>query len=310
MPESKQNKGTTKTKQDTEKAVHDLTKREDLTQVLDQSLHALQEMEQRLQMLEQELGRIGNRQAPDVQQGLAGAGMQSEIGRQAAQGQIPPAQGISQSMTGSPQGAYPSAGVAPSYLQPPQVSPYAAHAQGAPATAAFAPHQQAGVSPWPANFPMYQGAGTGATGVLPAAGSGSPVSETMQLGQQGELARGAQSEAPSEMNPSIREPNMDVVDLAKEFCIHWELPGVKKEDVDIMVTDKNVILNAKGFPDVDDGVVVHTERPPTVYRRTVPFETEVDTGSAKASLKDGILTVNIPKRTPTAGPKHLDVAYG
>ncbi len=308
MPDTKQNKGTTKTKQDTEKTVHDLTKREDLTQVLDQSLHALQEMEQRLQMLEQELGRIGNRQTPNPQQSLTGAGIQSGLGGQQAQGAIPNAQGTS--AIGAPHAIYPPTGAHPASLQSSQVaSPYGAQGRPPTVNAAFAQIPQAGISPWPANFPMYQSASS-PSGVLPAAGAGGPVSETMQLGQQGEIARGGANESPSEINPSVREPNMDVVDLAKEFCIHWELPGVKKEDVDIMVTDKSVILNAKGSPDNKDGVVVHTERPPTVYRRTVPFETEVDTSSAKASLKDGILTVNIPKRTPSSGPKHLDVAYG
>lgn len=309
MPDSKTNKGSSKTKaQDTEKTVHDLTKREDLTQVLDQSLHALQEMEQRLQMLEQELGRIGNPQNPS--QSPMGTGFQGEPGNraQASAGQAPTAQSFASAPVGSIPGApSPFARI----MQP--TPAYGAQGHSVPPQAAFA-QPPSGISPWPANYPMYQaasGAAAQPTSILPASGAGSSVSEAMQVGQHGDLSNsGIRNEAPSEMNPSVREPNMDVVDSSKEFCIHWELPGVKKEDVDIMVTDKSVILNAKALPNTGDGIVVHTERPPTVYRRTVPFQTEVDTGSAKASLKDGILTVHIPKRTPTAGPKHLDVAYG
>ncbi len=328
MPEQK--KGTTqRSGSETEKTVHDLTKQEDLTQVLDRSLRALQEMEQRLQALEQELGSIGTQPRQTPAQRLQGASGASEqyIG-------APNPHGLQQSSMPNPFAMVGTQGIPGAWQQPlpafQTANPYALQAAGyqnqsntyIPQAAGF--HGQspgglfgAGHAPFAPNFrgipasqagsdPMSQG-----TGEVP---TGAPVSEAMQVGQSeltpGGSGGGTRSKDLADMPPQIRQANMDVVDCKDEFCIHWELPGVKKENLDIMVTDRSLILNAKAFPELDDGVVVHTERPPVIYRRTVPFRTEVDTGKAKANLKDGVLTVRVPKSTPSSGPKHLDVAYG
>lgn len=315
MPEQK--KGTTqKSGNETEKTVHDLTKQEDLTQVLDRSLRALQEMEQRLQALEQELGTIG----AQPKQG-AGTQLQSRVGASGQYIGAPNPHGLQAAQT-NPYATMGGSAIPPNWQQPnaqlplgfPTGSPYAAQPQAfgnhAPAMFGAAQHPFAaafqGIQASQGGDPMNQGATQAPTG--------SELSEAMQVGQNeltpGSSSGGTRSKDLADMPPQVKQANMDVVDCKDEFCIHWELPGVKKENLDIMVTDRSLILNAKAYPDLDDGVVVHTERPPVIYRRTVPFKTEVDTGKAKANLKDGVLTVRVPKSTPSSGPKHLDVAYG
>jgi HSP20 family protein len=340
-PMAEQKKGTTSG--NTEKTVHDLTKQEDLTRILDQSLRALQEMEQRLQMLEQELGSIGVRpgqghaarlqpqQASGGQQyigapnphryhqplvspfAVPGAGSPPEAAW--AQGSLaawgPNARGFPQQgdAFGPGTGAgfnplsLPSMPSMPGMHSVPQMNPF----QGPPSQSFGQPSmlRGSGVNPL-----LAMGAGPDAQTGIPG-GTGAPVSQAMQVGQPGMMSSGGtRTKDFSEMAPQVRQPSMDVVDCNSEFLIHWELPGVKKENLDIMVTDKSLILNAKAFPELDDGIVVHSERPPVVYRRTIPFETEVDMAKAKANLKDGVLTIHLPKRSPSNGPKRLDVAYG
>jgi HSP20 family molecular chaperone IbpA len=47
-----------------------------------------------------------------------------------------------------------------------------------------------------------------------------------------------------------------------------------------------------------------------VYRRIIPLPTEVVTTQSSATFKDGILTLTVPKKVPSEGPRKLDVAYG
>lgn len=349
---AEQRKGTQKASDSsTEKTVHDLTKQDDLTRVLDRSLRALQEMEQRLQALEQELGSIGLRpgQMPSRLQPHSGTGEQY-IGAPNPHGlhgmpmdplmnpflQRPPQQsgwmqglGAQRGVGTSPQGPHqsiPPMGGIPGISSAPGVP----GVPGVPPIAGMHPSQGIGFPLGTQGHPMsafgnplmnpfYAGAagaatgnqmsGANAPGIGP--GAGGEVSEAMQVGQSELLqGEGTSTSEFAKMTPQVRQAPMDVVDCSNEFLINWELPGVKKENLDIMVTDRSIILNAKAFPELDDGIVVHSERPPVVYRRTVPFQTDVDTTKAKANFKDGVLTVHVPKQTPSNGPKRLDVAYG
>lgn len=109
--------------------------------------------------------------------------------------------------------------------------------------------------------------------------------------------------------PTPRVPTVDIVDKGEEYIVQIELPGVKKEDLDLMVTERTVSLDAHARPDVDEGAVLLSERGPVVYRRLIPFPSEVATTQSKAAFKDGILTLTVPKKSPGDGPRKLDVAY-
>ena len=110
--------------------------------------------------------------------------------------------------------------------------------------------------------------------------------------------------------PQTRQPASDVVDDGNNFQIRLEMPGVKKEDMDIMVTDRAVLVTALARLDLEDGVVVVQERGPVVYRRTIQLPGEIKTSECQAKLKDGVLRLSIPKKNPTDSPRHLEIAYG
>ncbi|HEV8359192.1 MAG TPA: Hsp20/alpha crystallin family protein [Candidatus Thermoplasmatota archaeon] len=110
--------------------------------------------------------------------------------------------------------------------------------------------------------------------------------------------------------PLPRVPSVDLVDQGDEYLVQVELPGVKKDDLDILVSERTVTVTGQARPDVGDGALLLNERGPVVYRRTLPFPTEVHTTQSKAAFKDGILTLRVPKKVPTEGPRRVDVAYG
>lgn len=111
-------------------------------------------------------------------------------------------------------------------------------------------------------------------------------------------------------NQSIaqRVPACDIVDEGSEYVVQLELPGVKRENVDVSCFERALLVTAHAEPDIDVGALVLSERSSASFRRAITLPSEIQTGEAKAALRDGILTINLPKAKPTAGPKRIPVA--
>lgn len=108
-----------------------------------------------------------------------------------------------------------------------------------------------------------------------------------------------------------RMPAVDLADAGDAFVVQVELPGVKKDDLDILVSERQVQIRGEARPEVRERAqALLRERGPVTYQRAVPLPSEVQTTEGKAVFKDGVLTLTLPKKSPTDGPKRVDVAYG
>ena len=92
-------------------------------------------------------------------------------------------------------------------------------------------------------------------------------------------------------------PAVDVVEQDDKFEVYADLPGVKQEDVDVQV-EKDVLTirgERKG------------ERLAGAFSRVFTLPKHIDVEKIAASLKDGVLTLTLPKR-PEAQPRQIKVA--
>lgn len=96
-------------------------------------------------------------------------------------------------------------------------------------------------------------------------------------------------------------PAVDVVEDDQKFELHADLPGVKQEDLDIQV-EKDV-LTIKGERKLER----KGERVAGAFSRAFTLPKHVDVEKIVASLRDGVLTVTLPKR-PEAQPRQIKVA--
>ena len=100
--------------------------------------------------------------------------------------------------------------------------------------------------------------------------------------------------------PEIRVPLIDLEDRGKDFLLKAELPGFKKEDIEIEVQEDSLEITgrvgwkydkkAKGY--------VCKERACESFNRTVQLPEEVNTDAVTANLADGILEIVLPKKKP------------
>jgi HSP20 family protein len=92
-------------------------------------------------------------------------------------------------------------------------------------------------------------------------------------------------------------PALDVYDENDAFAVHVELPGMKKDEIDISLHDGVLTISGERKLDREqkEGEVFRNERYFGRFQRSVSLPASVDSNKVKASYKDGILTVHLPK---------------
>lgn len=92
-------------------------------------------------------------------------------------------------------------------------------------------------------------------------------------------------------------PRVDVVERDSEILVRAELPGVEKDKVDISLTEDSVTIKAETRTEQKEekGNYYRCEITQGSYARTVALPAVVNTEQAKASFKDGLLELTLPK---------------
>ena len=98
-----------------------------------------------------------------------------------------------------------------------------------------------------------------------------------------------------------RTPKVDVVDRDQEIVVKVELPGVKKEDLDVTVSDNNITIRARSRYESKEekGEYYRCEISRGEFARTLGLPSPVDADKAKAKFTDGILELTLPKTGET-----------
>lgn len=94
-----------------------------------------------------------------------------------------------------------------------------------------------------------------------------------------------------------RVPRVDVIDREREFVLRAELPGVKKEDVELSVGENAITIKATSAREEEEekGDYYRCEISRGSFMRTVPLPAYVDSEKAKAKFDNGILELTLPK---------------
>ena len=96
--------------------------------------------------------------------------------------------------------------------------------------------------------------------------------------------------------PSIK---MDVKEQGDAYQVHAELPGVKKEDIHVVVDGNMVSISAevKQEKEVKEGDrILRSERYYGKVSRSFQLEQDLDDARASARFTDGVLELTLPKR--------------
>ncbi len=103
-------------------------------------------------------------------------------------------------------------------------------------------------------------------------------------------------------------PNIELYDRKNEIVLRAEIPGVEKKDIDLTITENALTIKGeiKRQEEVKDEDYYAAEIRYGTFSRTIPLPVEVDSENAKATYKNGILEIVLPKKEE-AKPKEIKV---
>ena len=103
-------------------------------------------------------------------------------------------------------------------------------------------------------------------------------------------------------------PALDLYQNNDNVIAVVELPGLRKEDIEISLHDGTLTIGGerKSETDANGENATRTERFTGKFRRSITLPTRVDANKVNATYKDGVLTVTLPK-AEEAKPKQIQV---
>lgn len=103
---------------------------------------------------------------------------------------------------------------------------------------------------------------------------------------------------------------LDLSETEANYTIKADIPGVKKEDIDVRVEGNQVTIGAevkKETEEKKDGRVLRSERQYGYASRSFTLASAVDEAKAIAKYQDGVLELTLPKKAATSS-KRLAIA--
>jgi len=107
-------------------------------------------------------------------------------------------------------------------------------------------------------------------------------------------------------------PRLDVVEREDEYVVRTEIPGARKEDIEVSVENGVLTISAETKSETEEKEgerVIRQERRYGRYLRSLRLDKTVDDKKVKASYRDGILELRLPKAEEVK-PKKITVDVG
>jgi HSP20 family molecular chaperone IbpA len=122
--------------------------------------------------------------------------------------------------------------------------------------------------------------------------------------ESGELEH--KQEAPA----MVTVPPVDVFEDPEGITLQLDMPGVTKDRLKLEANRQALVIEGEAFIDMPQGMqALYADVRSTHYRRSFVLSDELETDKTEATIKDGVLTVRIPKRSEMR-PRRIEVQTG
>jgi HSP20 family protein len=99
----------------------------------------------------------------------------------------------------------------------------------------------------------------------------------------------------------VWSPPVDILERGSEVVLKVDLPELSQEEIDIRVEENTLIIQGERrlIKDLPEENYIQIERPYGTFRRTFNIPRMIDHGGIKASYKNGVLRVVLPRKQET-----------
>jgi HSP20 family protein len=118
------------------------------------------------------------------------------------------------------------------------------------------------------------------------------------------------SSFPTISMPKISHASCDVIDEGNQFRVKMDVPGIKKNEVKLNVSDNSVEISAEHKEESEEKKknYLRKERSQVSYYRSLPLSEKILSDKVTAKLADGILDITLPKSKPTEIQKKKSIS--
>lgn len=117
----------------------------------------------------------------------------------------------------------------------------------------------------------------------------------------------AEVEARARENELVLIPAVDIFENADGITVQAEMPGVSKDRLNIQADRNNLLIEGDVAIEMPAGIeALYADMQATKYRRSFTLSGELEAERIEANLKDGLLTLRIPKRAEFR-PRKIEV---
>lgn len=119
---------------------------------------------------------------------------------------------------------------------------------------------------------------------------------------------GAKAAEAAQAKPLPRvTPATDILEREDGFYVYMDIPGVRREDLKIEINENEMLVSGRaGQTASDKETFLEVQFGPGEYVRAVSLSDLIDRDGIKASLKDGVLSIHLPKMEK-ATPRRIPV---
>jgi HSP20 family molecular chaperone IbpA len=105
-------------------------------------------------------------------------------------------------------------------------------------------------------------------------------------------------------------PPADVYEDADGITLQLDMPGVARDRLNLQTDKNSLLIEGTAQIDMPQGMAaLYADVRSTSYRRSFVLSDELEAEKTEANLKDGVLTVHIPKRAEVR-PRRIEVRAG
>lgn len=110
----------------------------------------------------------------------------------------------------------------------------------------------------------------------------------------------------AEMDANMLQIRIDVEEKDKSYTVRADMPGVKKEDINVRIDGNIVQIDAESKQEKEvkeKGKLLRSERYSGSISRTFSLSQDVDEAKAVAKYENGVLNLELPKKETTASKR-------
>src|SRR5215469_17117452 len=90
-------------------------------------------------------------------------------------------------------------------------------------------------------------------------------------------------------------PPASVAEIADGYMLEIEMPGVKKEGLEISVENNELTIIGRRSLPTAEGTLIHRESRPENFRRMFELDPSIDANKISAKIDQGLVTLTLPK---------------